>query len=438
MKISVFGLGYVGCVTAACFAEVGHIVLGVDVNRDKIDSINKGNSPIIEPGIADLVRAVVARGNMRATINTEEAVAATEVSFICVGTPSLTNGDVDLSTVKTVCQELGNSLRWKPLGHVVVLRSTLLPGSTEGEVIPILEESSGLTAGKEFHVVYNPEFLREGTAIADFKAPSRTIIGESCCNAGERVVALYSSLNAPIVRTTIRVAEMVKYIDNAFHALKVAFTNEVAFLCRVHAIDSREVMNIFRMDKKLNLSEAYLEPGYAFGGSCLPKDLRALVRFSRQSDGEFPLLEAILRSNELHKRRGVELIHAVNGRSVAVMGLSFKPKTDDLRESPAVELIEGLIGKGYEVRVYDPYVSLGNLVGSNKAYIESVIPHVARLLCRTAEQAVTGAQIIVFTSPDESYTEVLDLLDPHQIVIDLVGVVSNPNDLNCQYLGIGW
>jgi GDP-mannose 6-dehydrogenase len=438
MEISVFGLGYVGCVTAACLAKDGHTVIGVDVNPDKVEAMNKAHSPIVEPALLDYIRQGVSAGKLRATSEAQQAMENSELSLVCVGTPSRPNGDLDTTFVQRVCREIGLTLRSKKNYHVVVLRSTVLPGTTESLVQPILEESSGKRAGLDFGLIFNPEFLREGTAIRDFYAPPRTVIGQHEKKSGDTVAALYKNLQAPIVRTNYRAAEMVKYADNAFHAVKIAFANEIGNLCQAEHIDSHEVMKIFCLDTKLNISPAYLQPGYAFGGSCLPKDLRALLYRIKTHDLTSPLVEAILPSNELQKNRAIELVRRLGKNKIGVLGLSFKPGTDDLRESPTVGLIETLLGKGYKVSVYDPNVSLADLVGANKAYIEQQLPHVAQLMCESLDEVLDLADVAVVANREAAFAEVPRKLRPGQILVDLVRLVDHPEMLNGQYYGIAW
>jgi GDP-mannose 6-dehydrogenase len=438
MQISVFGLGYVGAVTAASLAADGHEVVGVDVNAAKVDLINAGDSPIGEAGLAELIAAGVKGGRLRATTRARDAVAATAVSFVCVGTPSAPNGSLDTSYVARVAAEIGEALRDSEAFHTVVVRSTLLPGSTEGIVLPAIERTSGKQAGRGFGLAYNPEFLREGSAVADFLRPPKTVIGELDARAGDTVAGLFAALDAPLVRTQIRTAELVKYADNAFHALKVAFANEIGALCHEEGIDSHRLMDIFCLDTKLNISPAYLRPGFAFGGSCLPKDLRALTHRARTRDVAAPVLEAVLASNEAHKRRALEMVRATGMKRVAVLGFSFKDGTDDLRESPTVELVETLLGKGYDIRVYDHNVSLQRLIGANKAYIEQEIPHLSSLLASSLDGAVEGAEVVVVTTRDPDFARLPAIVTNSQIVIDLARAIPEPAALGERYRGIGW
>ncbi|HEX5126481.1 MAG TPA: UDP-glucose/GDP-mannose dehydrogenase family protein, partial [Rhodocyclaceae bacterium] len=352
MKISIFGMGYVGVVAAGCLADDGHTVIGVDPNQTKVDLINSGVSPIVEKDIGDMVAKHVATGQLRASVDVREAVFASEISLMCVGTPSQLNGSLDLHYVRNVCEQIGAAIRDKAEFHVVVARSTMLPGTMRDVVIPILEESSGKTAGKDFGVCNNPEFLREGTAVYDYRNPPKTVIGETDARSGDLLAALYAGLDAPLVRTEVETAEMVKYADNVWHATKVAFANEIGNICKGVGIDSHKVMEIFCKDTKLSLSPYYMTPGFAFGGSCLPKDVRALTYKARSLDIEAPLLNALLPSNELQIERGLKMVTDKGSKKVGILGFSFKAGTDDLRESPLVEVIERLLGKGYELRLY--------------------------------------------------------------------------------------
>ena len=438
MKISVFGLGYVGSVSAGCLAALGHEVIGVDVNPMKVDLINTGQSPVIEAGLDALIAKGIETGRLRADMRACETVAGSDVSLICVGTPSDSNGDLDLTFVERVCQEIGQALANKEGYHAVVVRSTMLPGSTEERVIPILEKASGRQAGRDFGVSFNPEFLREGTAVYDFHHPPFSLIGQYDDRGAKVVADLYAKIDAPMLIVPLRVAEMVKYVNNAFHALKVVFANELGNICKRQGIDSHQVMDIFCMDEKLNLSSSYLKPGFAFGGSCLPKDLRALLYHAHRLDLSLPVLEAILPSNELQVRRGFELIRRTGKKKVGVLGFSFKAGTDDLRESPLVELIEMLIGKGYYVQIYDRNVSLARLHGANKVYIEREIPHIASLMCNSLDEVLANSDVIVIGNKPPEFRDVPQRARQGQIVIDLVRIVKDVDQLDVQYEGICW
>lgn len=438
MRISVFGLGYVGTVSAACFAAWGHRVIGVDVNPEKVKIVNSGCSPIIESALDDLVARQGSQGRLEATTDAAAAVQATDLSLVCVGTPSNDNGGLDLTFVKRVCQDIGRAIAGKGGRHTVVVRSTVLPGTTRNVVIPVLEQASGLVSGRDFGLCYNPEFLREGTAIPDFYHPPFTVIGELDPEAAEVAASLYQDLDAPLVVVPLEASEMIKYACNAFHALKVTFANEIGVLCKSQGIDSQQVMDIFCMDNKLNLSAYYLRPGFAFGGSCLPKDLRALLYHSRRHDQHLPVLEAILPSNQLQVKHGIDLIMATGCKSIGMLGFSFKACTDDLRESPLVEVLETLLGKGYQIQIYDRNVSLARLHGANRAYIEREIPHIATLMCDSIDEVLCRSEVIVIGNSSCEFTEVLKQLRADQKVIDLVGVLRCPDQADGRYEGICW
>ncbi|HET9417256.1 MAG TPA: nucleotide sugar dehydrogenase [Candidatus Limnocylindria bacterium] len=435
--VSIFGLGYVGSVSAACLAGEGVNVIGVDVSEIKRDLINSGRSPIVEEGLDELMAAGVASGRITATDDVERAVHDSDISFICVGTPSNLNGSLDLSAVERVAESIGLALASKPEQHTVVVRSTMLPGSTEERVIPALERTSGKRAGEGFQVCYNPEFLREGTSIKDFYHPPFTIIGADSEAAGADVARLYQGVEGETFSVPIRVAEMVKYVSNAYHALKVAFANEVGVLAQALDVDSHQVMDIFVKDRKLNVSPAYLRPGFAFGGSCLPKDLRALVHAARRVDVETPVLASILPSNERHVERTYGMVQAIGKRRIGLLGLSFKAGTDDLRESPLVTLVERLIGRGYDVRVFDRNVSLANLHGMNRAYIEREIPHIVSIMADSLDDVLGHADVLIIGNNDPAFEDVLDRRQPGQHVIDLVRVGTQQRD-DPEYHGVAW
>ena len=439
MRVSVFGLGYVGSVSGACLAQRGHDVIGVDANPSKVAMINRGLPPVIETGLSELLADVTKSGKFRATEAWQDAIAASEVALVCVGTPSNPNGSLSTDLVKRVSEQIGTALTTKDEYFVVAIRSTVLPGTVERIVIPLLEARSGKTAGRDFGVCMVPEFLREGTSVKDFFHPPRTVIGELDCRAGKTVASLFEGIEAPLVRTSIRVAESLKYADNAFHALKVTFANEIGNVCKAADCDSHEVMNIFCMDNKLNLSPYYLKPGFAFGGSCLPKDLRALTYHARSLDVPTPLLDAILVSNKKQIERVTTLLQRYKGRSLGFLGLSFKHGTDDLRESPILEVIETMLGKGFRIAIYDEFVSIARLVGANKEYIQKEIPHVSSLMRSSAEELVHESDVVVISNVSEEFRKVLaQSTRPDQVVIDLVRIIANPKALKSQYYGIGW
>jgi GDP-mannose 6-dehydrogenase len=437
MTISVFGLGYVGCVSAACFAKEGHDVIGVDVSVPKVEMINDGVATIVEHGIAELVREGHDSGRLRATTSVAEAVAASSISLVCVGTPSRPNGSLDLSYVERVCAQIGEALRTKKTRHTVVIRSTVLPGSTHEVAAPALEKASGLIAGRHFGIAMNPEFLREGSSIKDFYDPPFTVIGTEDEETAKQIATLYAGVNAPVHVVPTRVAEMLKYACNCYHGLKVGFANEIGNVCKALGVDSHEVMRLFTQDTKLNISAAYLKPGFAFGGSCLPKDLRAITHKAKQLDLPAPILEATLESNERQVTRAFDMVMASGSKRVGVLGLAFKEGTDDLRESPMVALIERLLGKGLQVAVYDREVSRARLIGANKEYIEREIPHIWSLMHSTVADVLARSETIVIGNGSKEFTEVAGRLDDGQVVIDLVRAFG-PRTSDHMYQGICW
>jgi GDP-mannose 6-dehydrogenase len=438
MRVSVFGLGYVGCVSAASLAGDDHQVIGVDVNPDKVATVNSGRSPIVEPGLDEILADAVASGRLRATTDSVEAVANSDVSLVCVGTPSNRNGSLDLTYLTRVCGQIGETLRRKPDYHVVVVRSTVLPGTTHEVVIPALERESGKKYGEGFGVSVNPEFLREGTALKDFRKPPLTLVGHNHAADAGGTIALYHAIDAPLVSTSIRVAEMIKYTSNAWHALKVCFANEIGNLCKTAAIDSHEVMDIFCRDEKLNLSSYYLKPGFAFGGSCLPKDVRALQYRAKEKDLDLPVISAILASNRRQIDHAFDQVMDTGKKRIGLLGFSFKAGTDDLRESPMVILAEALLGKGLKLRIYDRNVSLAKLVGANKQYIEQQIPHLSSLLCPTIDEVIEGSDVIVVGNQSAEFAEAVTRATKEQIIIDLVRLPVNGARLKAEYRGICW
>ena len=439
LSISIFGLGYVGSVTAACLAEMGHRVIGVDVNADKVAMLECGRSPIVEARMNELVADNSKASRLRATVDPNVAVLASDISFLCVGTPSLPSGKLDLSHVEHVAREIGSALKQKKSHHLVVLRSTVLPGTTESVLIPAMESTSGMRAGADFTVCYNPEFMREGSAVADFLQPPYTILGAESVDHLAPLRDVYADVKAPVRETTIRAAEMLKYVSNVFHALKVGFANEIGTLCKQFEVDTEVVMQIVTSDSKLNISSAYLSPGFAFGGSCLPKDLRALTHRARESDLRLPLLESLMPSNTEHINRAFEAVLRTRKKKIAMLGLSFKAGTDDLRESPQVQLIKRLLGEGLQLQVWDRDVSLGRIAGSNRQYIEEVIPHIGLLLSGNFEQVVQSAEVVILGNKAVEITQLSSLLNPAQVVIDLVNLdrSSRPHGAGI-YQGICW
>ena len=437
VRISVLGLGYVGAVSAACLADAGHTVIGVDPNETKVDLINGGQSPIVEAGVAELVAAHVANGRITATTDPAEAVAASDLAIVCVGTPGRDNGSLDLTYLERACANLGDALADRDRFFGVVIRSTVLPGTCRDLVIPTIEGRSGKRHGVEFGVVMNPEFLREGSAVDDFHHPPKVVVGGEDGRTVEMLLTLHPAGDHPVIRTGFEVAEMVKYVDNTWHALKVAFGNEIGRICEPLGIDSHQVMDVFCLDTKLNLSDKYLRPGMAFGGSCLPKDVRAMTYHARSNDVDLPLLSNLTASNETHLERAVKLVLDTGRRDIAILGLSFKAGTDDLREAPMVELAERLLGKGLRLTIYDRNVSLARLTGANAEFIHDRLPHIGELLVDDVDRAIDGAEVVVVGNGDPRFADVIDRIPDDVDIIDLVRVVpdgsSRPN-----YRGLGW
>jgi len=438
MRISVFGLGYVGSVSAACLAERGHEVVGVDVNPTKVELLSRGQAPVVEERIGELTAEVVASGALRATTDVAEAIRATEISLICVGTPSAANGSLSTAYLERVAEEIGGVLAGLDRWHTVVFRSTMLPGTCTDLLIPILEKESGKTAGVEFGVAVNPEFLREGSSVKDFFDPPKTVIGELDSRSADAVAEMYAGLPGETFRVPIAVAEMAKYADNCFHGLKIAFANELGAISRALGVDSHKMIEVFLADRKLNISPAYLKPGFAFGGSCLPKDLRGLVYAARRADVAVPLLSHVLPSNEEHLKRAIELITATGKRKVGLFGLSFKPGTDDLRESPLVELAERLLGKGYDLKIYDSNVALSRLMGANREYIEGRLPHLSDLLTNNVDEVFEHAEVCVVGSTEQVVVDAL--AEPgDRAVVDLVRLPdAEARRATEGYQGLGW
>jgi GDP-mannose 6-dehydrogenase len=436
MRISIFGLGYVGAVCAGCLSARGHEVIGVDVSTTKIDLINQGKSPIVEPGLEALLAKGIETGKLRGSTDVAGAIRDSELSMICVGTPSKRNGDLELNYIESVCREIGFVLSDKNDWHTVVIRSTVLPGTVKNVVIPILEDCSGKKAGVDFGVAVNPEFLRESTAIKDYDFPPMTVIGESDSKSGDLLEELYRELDAPVIRKDIAVAEMIKYTCNVWHATKVTFANEIGNISKAAGVDGREVMEVVCQDHKLNLSKYYMRPGFAFGGSCLPKDVRALSYRASQWDVESPLISSLMRSNVAQVQHAYDLIARHDKRKVALLGLSFKAGTDDLRESPLVELAEILIGKGFELSIFDSNVEYARVHGANKDYIESRIPHVSSLLQSDLDAVVAGADIIVLGNGDERFRALAQQPPQGKKIVDLVGFMANTSHEGAE--GICW
>ena len=438
MRIAVFGLGYVGSVTSACLAKLGHHVTGVDVNEYKVSCLASGESPIVEKDLPGLIAGSVREGRLAATLDSVAGVREAELVLVCVGTPSREDGSLDLGHVANAAAQVGRALRAHPHRAVVVFRSTMLPGSVEQSLVPVLERESGGTAGRDFGVCYNPEFLREGSAVADFFGAPYTILGVSEAASAAPVEALYSALGGEVLRTSIRVAEMLKYVNNSFHALKVSFANEIGNLCKREGIDSHEVMRLFCKDEKLNLSPYYLKPGFAFGGSCLPKDLRAITHRARERNLDLPVLESILRSNEQHVQLAIAAVERTKKKRVGVLGLSFKAETDDLRESPIVRVVAALVGKGCDLLLHDANVDVKKLVGANRQYLEAEIPYLDRLLCDHPRAVVEGSDVVVIANAHPSYLEVPRWMRDGQTLVDFVRLVEKHEVTRGEYVGLAW
>ena len=437
MQISVLGLGYVGTVVAGCLARAGHEVIGIDAEPRKVELVNSGKSPIIEKELDQVIAQQVEAGRLSATTEVTVAIQQSDVILVCVGTPSRSNGDIELRHVRRVCGQIGAALRVHPGAPVVVVRSTLLPGTMRELVIPTLEASSGRHAGTDFGVCVNPEFLREGTAVHDYLNPPKTVIGELTRASGDVLASLYAGIPAPLIRTDIETAEMVKYADNAWHALKVGFANEIGNLCKALQMDSHRVMEIFCQDTKLNLSSCYLRPGFAFGGSCLPKDLRALLHKAKSLDVSLPILAAVLPSNELQIERALQTVIDHGNRKVGILGFSFKAGSDDLRNSPVVELTERLLGKGFELRIYDGAVRLASIHGANRDYILHRIPHISGLMVSSIDEVLEHADTIVIGNAAPEFRDIPRRLGLRQTLIDLVRV-SESRSASGVYEGICW
>lgn len=431
MNVSVFGLGYVGCVSAACLARDGHQVVGVDVNADKVSIINSGRSPIIEPDLEPLIKGLVRDGRLSATTSCEDAVRDTDLALVCVGTPDVGHGQPDLEALSRVVESIGRASALRERPFTIVIRSTVLPGTNDllRAKLVTAADADGLTPNVRF--ASNPEFMREGSSIKDFDHPPFVLIGSEDPAALAALRELYAKVDAEVVETSIRTAEMIKYVCNSYHALKVCFANEIADLCDALGSDAQEVMRVFRKDRKLNISDAYLTPGFAFGGSCLPKDVRAMLCAGRVNALDLPLLAAIMPSNEKQIRQAIDEVLKLRKKRVGVVGLAFKPNTDDLRESPMVNLVEALIGKGCDVRILDPNVVMARLHGANRQYIETEIPHIASLLCDSVDTLLEHAEVVVISSNSDDAARALAAARPEQVIIDLTrGVVKAPGAIS--------
>jgi len=438
VNVSVFGLGYVGAVSCGCLPELGHNVIGVDTNPAKVRMINDGQSPVVEESINELIGAAVSAGKLRATDDVESAIRNSEISLISVATPSNPNYSPDLTAVDAVIRSIGAAVRGKPGHHTVVLRSTVPPGTTEDRIRPLLEASAGRPVGDRLSLVFNPEFLREGSSVKDFHKPPQTVIGSVDAVGYEVMEQLYKGLPGAFVRTDCRVAESVKYLCNVFHALKIVFANEAGSVLKTCGIDGREVMQIFCQDQQLNISPAYLRPGFAFGGSCLPKEVKGFLALARDREVPIPAMQSLLESNDAHIERAYALIARGGRRKVAMFGLAFKPGTDDMRDSPLVTLAERLLGKGFDLSIYDKFVKLSRLLGKNKEFIDREIPHLDRLLKESPEQALQGAEVIVIGHADAAARAAIVEQAAGRRIIDLSGYAELRTAGGAQYEGICW
>lgn len=437
MKISIFGLGYVGVVSVACLASKGHEIIGVDINQIKVDMLNEGLSPIVEKELPELLQQAKEKGLLSATTNVSEAIRNTELSIVCVGTPGRVNGSLNTKYLEAVCEQIGSALREKTESHIIVFRSTMLPGTMREVIIPRLENCSGKKHKKGFFAAFNPEFLRESTAVYDFYNPPKAVVGADSDDIAATVFSIYEGIPGPMIKTKIEIAEMVKYIDNNFHALKIAFANEIGNICKKIGIDSHEAMSIFVQDTKLNISPTYLKPGFAFGGSCLPKDLRAITYLAKMMDLETPLLNSLLPSNNVQILNTIKKIISFGKRKIGIAGFSFKEGTDDLRESPMVEVVETLLGKGYDLKLYDRNVYIAKLMGANKEFINHHIPHISSLMVDSLDELLEDREVIVIGNKDMEFQRLLTGTRKEQIIFDLVRIGEVTNE-NRRYEGVCW
>lgn len=436
MNIGIFGLGYVGVVCCACFTKEGHNVIGVDVEKVKVDLINKGKATIVEDFLEEQIQESVKNKLLTATQDFEKAVNSTDISFLCVGTPSLSNGSINLAYIYGVVKQVASVLKNKDSFHTIVIRSTVKPGTLKA-CKEIVEDISGKIHGKDFGIVSNPEFLREGTAMRDFVEPPYTIIGTTCDKSLKTLQELYKNIDAPIYNIKPEEAEMIKYANNNFHAMKISFANEIGNICKAHNVDGHVVMDIVAKDKKLNLSSYYLKPGFAFGGSCLPKDVRGLTNLAKNSDLETPLLSSLIKSNEYQILKGLELIYSTGKKKIGFLGFAFKSGTDDLRESPIVEVIETLIGKGFELKVYDSNVHLSSLLGKNKEYVNSHIPHIYKLLKESIDEVIETSDVLVIGNNAKEFEDIVHKIPSDKVIIDLVRIDKSLTTKD-NYIGICW
>lgn len=436
MRISIFGMGYVGAVCTACLAQRGHQIIGVDVSKHKVELINAGRSPIVEPGLDELLAAGKNAGRIRATNDYTDAIQNSDITMVCVPTPSKRNGDLSLEYIEAVCREIGMAMRDKPSRHTVIIRSTVLPGTVKRVVLPILEDCAQMKAGVDFGLGVNPEFLRESTALRDYDEPPMTVVGVLDDETGRLMESLYSDLTAPFICKPIEIAEMVKYTCNVWHAVKVSFANEIGSIAKELHVDGREVMDVVCRDNKLNISSYYMKPGFAFGGSCLPKDVRALNYRASQLDVQTPLISSLMHSNENQVKRAFQMIESLNKRKIGMLGLSFKAETDDLRESPLVELAEMLIGKGYQLSIYDRNVKFASVHGANRDYINGKIPHVSSLLAEDESELLDNVDVLIVGNKDKAFQAMLESWPEEKYLVDLAGFMTNTSVVNKQ--GICW
>ena len=438
MNISIFGLGYVGAVSLACLARDGHNVIGVDIDPSKLDLIKSGQSPIIEEGMPELVAKVAIDGNVEVTTDTASAIQNSDISFVCVGTPSQNNGSQNLNAIERISEQLGEAIKNKDQFHTIVIRSTVVPGTVEKLIGPTIEKFSGKKNGQDFGLCFQPEFLREGSSIKDYDNPPLTVIGGGDERSIQRLRELFGHLPADFVTTSVRSAEMLKTCCNVFHALKITFANEIGRLCQGLEVDSREVMDLICRDHQLNISKAYLKPGFAFGGSCLPKDTRALLYLAKHEDISLPMLAGLMPSNELHVEHAIDVVLNSGKKSVGMIGLSFKSGTDDLRESPLVAMAERFIGKGLDLKIFDPEVNVARLVGANRRYIEETIPHISSLMKDTCQEVIEKSDVIVVGLNDKPLLAQLhEYATENHLILDLVDV-PNPEKLSGNYVGVCW
>lgn len=437
MQISIYGLGYVGSVSLACFAQCGHEIIGVDISQNKVDLINRGESPVVEKDLGRIIRLQRQKRMISATLDAQAATLRTEVSIICVGTPSQRNGHLDLNGIFGVAKEIAAAISKKTDFHVVVIRSTVMPGTNQ-EVVSLIERISKKRSGKDFAVVSNPEFLREGTAVRDFVNPPYTLVGTSDDRAFKTMEKVYGRTEAPIIRVEPKIAELIKYVNNSFHALKICFANEVGSICKAMDIDSLSLMDVFCQDTKLNISRAYLKPGFAYGGSCLPKDLKALCTIAHDHYLKCPVLENIESSNETQKSRVLERILEFGAHKIGFLGLSFKEGTDDLRSSPIVDIMEKLLGKGFDIKVYDKSVNLARLIGGNRDFIMQRIPFISRFLADDAAEVVSHSDVLVIANNEASFKEILGKVPPEKIILDLVNLDFKGRKKHRLYHGVSW